>query len=115
MAITPTDQLVIESRNLLAETKNKDAVVRVLLHRGMAQDEACAMVDAIYKQTRWENRKAALVGMAGSGVVVVSLLAVWIFAGRLFYLWLTLAGLTFLWSTVKFCTASGYDFEEQSD
>jgi hypothetical protein len=53
--------------------------------------------------------------MAGSGVIVVILLAVWIFAGRLFYVWLPLAALAFLWATVKFCTASGYDFEDQDD
>ena len=115
MPITQMDRLVIEVRDLLAEMQNKDTVVRVLTRRGMAEDEARDLVYAIYKQTRWENRKMSLAGMFGSGLLVVILLVVWFATGRLFYVWLPLSALAFLWATVKFCTASGYDFEESDD
>jgi len=42
----------------------------------------------------------------------VILTAVWIFAGRLFYIWLPLSAIALLWGIVKFLTASAYEIED---
>jgi hypothetical protein len=111
MPLTETDRTVIEIRELLVTTQDKDQVVCVLKNRGLDESEAHALVRAVYKQNRTENRKTSLIAMLGSGAVVVFLLAVLVTTGRLFYVWLPLAALAFLWATVKFCTATGYQIE----
>ena len=112
MALTESDRLAIEVRDLLVQTKNKDQVTKVLINRGMDPDEARAWVCAIVKDNLWTNRKAALWTIIGSGAVVVILTAVWIFAGRLFYIWLPLSAIALLWGIVKFLTASAYEIED---
>jgi len=55
MALTESDRLAIEVRDLLVQTKNKDQVTKVLINRGMDPDEArawvCAIVKAIFGPT----------------------------------------------------------------
>ena len=103
---------MIEIRELLVTTKNKDQVVRVLKHRGMDEAEARSLVLAVYKQNLWDNRKTSLWAACGSGAVFVILLGVWLFTGQLFYIWLPLSGLSMIWFIIKCCTASGYQIEE---
>lgn len=115
MPITEMDRTVMQIRELLVTTQDKNQVVRVLKARGMEESEAHDLVQAVYKQNRWENRRASLLGMLGSGAIVVILLVVWFATNRLFYVWLPLSALAFLWATVKFCTANGYQLEEDDE
>ena len=115
MPLTEPDRTVMEIRELLVTTENKDHVVRVLKTRGMDEAEAEDLVRAIFKQNRWENRKSSLAAMLGSGVIVAMLLGVWFSTGRLFYIWLPLSGIACLWATVKFCTDSGSTIETDDD
>ena len=115
MPLSESERTVIEIRDLLADTQDRDKVVRVLKHRGMDEAEARALVQAVYKQNRSANRQLSLVAMLGSGAVVLLLLGVLVSTGRLFYVWLPLSALTCLWATVKFCTATGYQIEEGDD
>ncbi|MSU58926.1 MAG: hypothetical protein EXS35_12300 [Pedosphaera sp.] len=115
MPLTELDRTVLEVRELLVTTQDRDKVVRVLKNRGMDEAEAAALVLAVYKQNRWENRKLSLFAAIGSGAIVAVLLVVWFTTGRLFYVWLPLAALACLWSTIKCCTATGYQLEEADD
>jgi hypothetical protein len=115
MALTPTERAVMEIRELLVTTQNKDQVVRVLKHRGIDEDEARSLVLAVYKQNLWDNRKTSLWAALGSGTVFVILLVVWFATGQLFYIWLPLSGLSMTWFIIKCCTASGYQIEEDDE
>jgi len=115
MPLTETDRTVMEIRELLVTTQNKDHVVRVLKNRGMDESEARGLVQAVYKQNRWENRKTSLLAMLGSGMICAVLLVVWFTTDRLFYVWLPLSAIATLVAAVKFCTASGYQFEEDDE
>lgn len=115
MPLTESDRAVIEVRDLLADTEDKDKVARVLMHRGMEESEAHALVQAVFKQNRSANRQKSFIAMLGSGAVVVALVLVWIFTERLFYIWLPLSAVALLWATVKFCTATGYRIEDEDE
>jgi hypothetical protein len=115
MPVTDMDRLVIEVRELLVTTKNKDQIVRVLENRGMDSVEARELVQGVYKQNLWENRKMSLLAAIGSGAIFVGLLIVWFATDRLFYVWLPLSGIAMLWGIVKCSTASGYSIEESDD
>ena len=115
MPITEMDRLVAEVRELLASTKDKAAVVRVLQHRGVAPESAQELVQTVYKRNRWENRKTALGAAVVSGLIAVGLVVVWIATDRLFYVWLPIAALAAVWSTIKCLTASGYELEDSED
>ena len=111
LPLSNSDRAVIEVRELLLTTKDKEKVVRILINRGVDEAEARALVHAVRKANLATNRGSALLPMLGSGVVAVILLCVWVFAGRLFYIWLPLAAGSFIWFAVKFFMASGYEVE----
>jgi hypothetical protein len=115
MPITEMDRLVMEVRELLVTTQNKDQVIRLLENRGLDETEARDIVLGIYKQNLWENRKTSLFAAIGSGAIFIGLLIVWFATDRLFYVWLPLSGIAMLWGIVKSCTASGYSIEESDD
>ncbi|MSU58927.1 MAG: hypothetical protein EXS35_12305 [Pedosphaera sp.] len=73
MAFTEMDRTVIEIRELLAKTQDKDKVVRILITRGMDEAEAHDLVYAIYKETLSFNRKSALWATIGCGTGFVVL------------------------------------------
>jgi hypothetical protein len=115
MPLSEMDRVVIEVRELLVTTQNKDQVVRVLKNRSLDESEAHDLVQAIYKQNLWDNRKTSLFAAIGSGAIFVGLLVVWFTTDRLFYVWLPLSGIAMLWAIIKCCTASGYQIEESDD
>ena len=109
--VNPLDRI----EQLLASTKDKAAVVRVLQHRGVAPESAQELVQTVYKRNLWENRKTALGAAVVSGLIAVGLVVVWIATDRLFYVWLPIAALAAVWSTIKCLTASGYELEDSED
>ena len=115
MSFSPMDRTVIEIRDFLAKTQDKDKVVRVMQTRGMPPDEARDLVYAIYKENLSSNRKTSLAGLIGCGFVTVlaggALIATHGLIGALGVVAL-IALLGFLWSLVKFLTAKGYEVEQ---
>ena len=115
MSFTEMDRTVIEIRELLAKTQNKDGVVRILKNRGMDETEAHDLVYAIHKQILWTNRKSALWATIGCGTACV-VLSIIVLATRglvgaiVIFAVLTLLGA--LWGAVKLVTASGYELDE---
>src|SRR6185295_17635769 len=73
MSFTEMDRTVIEIRELLCKTKNKDGVVRIMKTRGMDETEAQDLVYAIHKEILWTNRKSALWATIGSGTACLIL------------------------------------------
>lgn len=115
MPITEMDRLVAEVRELLASTKDKNAVLKVLRHRGMPADQAEEIVRAVFKQNLWDNRKTSLGMAVVSGLIAAGLIVVWITTDRLFYIWLPISLLAMLWGIIKCLTATGYEIEEGDD
>ena len=115
MAFTEMDRTVIEIRELLCKTKNKDQVVRIMKTRGMDEGEAHDLVYAIHKEILWSNRKTALwatIG-CGSGFLLFGAISVASlgFAGPVVVVAIILL-LGTLWGAVKLFTASGYELDE---
>jgi hypothetical protein len=115
MAFTEMDRTVIEIRELLAKTKNKDQVVRIMKTRGMDEEEGRDLVYAIHKEILWTNRKSALWATitCGSGFLVLAIVVVasHFIMGSLVVI-TGIVGLGFLWGAVKLFTASGYELDE---
>jgi hypothetical protein len=115
MAFTEMDRIVIEIREFLAKTKNKDQVVRIMKTRGMDEGEAHELVYAIHKEILWTNRKAALWATIGCGTGFLALgiasLATHFLIGALVVV-TVVVGLGALWGAVKLFTASGYELDE---
>lgn len=95
--------------------RNKDAVIRVLLNRGMPPDEAHELVQTIHKANLAANRKHSLYGDISSGLVC-ALLSMFLISSRrvsgALVVFTMILGFGFLWSSVKFVTASGYEVED---
>jgi hypothetical protein len=115
MAFTAMDRTVIEIRELLAKTQDKDKVVRVMQTRGMPPEEARDLVFAIYRENLSANRKTSLAGLIGCGFVTVlsggALVATHGLIGALGVVAL-ISFIGFLWCLVKFVTAKGYEVEQ---
>ena len=115
MSFTEMDRTVIEIRELLAKTQNKDGVVRIMKTRGMDEGEARDLVYAIHKEILWANRKSALWATIACGSAFVGLgiavLATHFLLGALVVI-TGIVGLGAMWGAVKLITASGYELDE---
>jgi hypothetical protein len=115
MSFTEMDRTVIEIRELLAKTQNKDGVVRILKTRGMDESEARDLVHAIHREILWCNRKTALWAAIGSGIVclvfaIIAIATHFLIGGVVIIA--AVAALGALWGAVKLLTASGYELDE---
>jgi hypothetical protein len=115
MPFTEMDRTVIEIRELLAKTRNKDQVVRIMKTRGMDEQEAHDLVYSIYKEVLSVNRKSSLLAAIGCGagflVFGVASLAT-AFMVPVLVIITGIVFLGFLWGAVKLCTANGYELDE---
>jgi len=64
------DRTVLAIRELLRQTRNRDAVARLMRNRGLEEADARELVYAIHKANLTANRKGALYKMIGSGAVL---------------------------------------------
>ncbi len=105
---------VLEIRELLRQTRNRDGVVNVMEKRGLEPAEAQELVYSIHKANLSANRKGTLYKMIGSGAVLAILLLIVLGAHRisagLAILLLVSAG-GFLWGFAGFVMANGYEVD----
>ncbi len=122
MSFTSADRAVLEIREMLRKTRNREAVIRVIAQRGMEEETARELVNSIHRATlsanRWSALGAAWVGGIG---VTLSLLVFFLSADSLSGRRLSIAAVgvglpisavALLWGLVKLCTASGYEVDE---
>jgi hypothetical protein len=115
MPFTEMDRTVIEIRELLAKTQNKDGVVRLMKTRGLDESEAHDLVYAIHKEILWTNRKTALWAAIGSGILclvfaIIAIVTHFLIGGVVIIA--VVAAFGALWGAVKLLTASGYELDE---
>lgn len=104
------DRKVLEIRELLRQTRNRDAVARLMENRGL--EDARELVYAIHKANLSANRKGALYKMIGSGAVLALCLLILLGAHRIgtgLVIVLVASGGGFLWGLTGFIMANGYE------
>lgn len=108
------DRKVLEIRELLRQTRNRDAVARFLHNRGLEEADARELVYAIHKANLTANRKGALYKMIGGGAVLALGLLIVFGAHRIgagLVIMLVLSGGGFLWGLTGFIMANGYEVD----
>ena len=108
------DRTVLEIRELLRQTRNRDGVVRVIQNRGMEEADAQELVYSIHKANLSANRKGALYKMIGSGVVLALMLLILLGAHRIspvLLIALLASGAGFIWGFAGFVMANGYEVD----
>ena len=108
------DRTVLEIRELLRQTRNRDAVVHVVEKRGMEPADAQELVYSIHKANLSANRKGALYKMIGSGAVLAIMLLILLGAHRIsatLMIVLLVSGAGFLWGLAGFLMANGYEVD----
>jgi hypothetical protein len=118
------DRTVLEIRELLAKTRNRDAVVRLMSGRGMPPEEAHGLVYSIHKANLSANRKSSFwLMMSGGTGIIISLLAILMTSGQatsrsararaivILVIGIPAVG-SLLWGFASFVMASGYEVDE---
>lgn len=93
---------------LLSQEKDRAKVKRMMTMNGLRPAIADELVDKVYADIKWHNRKKAFLKIGISVVLLIIFGAILIFSGRLFYIILALAGFGFLWGGASLIFASGY-------
>lgn len=93
----------------LIACKGPKGPTRNLVRRGVSETQAAAMVKEVYKDLKWQMRKIHLWKVIGSGLLLLGLVLVMLFTGRIYFIWMGLAGIAFLYSLFQFAFAIGVD------
>jgi putative exporter of polyketide antibiotics len=111
---------ILEIREILRQTRNRDAVVRLMQNRGMEETDAHELVYSIHRANLSANRKGALYKMIGSGTMLaVTLLILSVThrtlgANRINAALVIMAAISaggFLWGLSGFIMANGYEVD----